>query len=61
MTKKTMTIEQALSVISEVINYCFEIRGYSNDDKTELAFREMVIEAENLIKDYLTKGLYNYE
>ena len=33
MTKKTMTTDQALSVISEVITFCFEIRGNSNNDK----------------------------
>lgn len=53
MTKKTMTTDQALSVISEVITFCFEIRGNSNNDKTELAFRKQVIAAENLINKKL--------
>ena len=53
MTKKTMTTDQALSVISEVITFCFEIRSNSNNDKTELAFRKQVIAAENLINKKL--------
>ena len=53
MTKKTMTTDQALSVISEVITFCFEIRGNSNNDKTELAWRKQIEAAEDLINQKL--------
>lgn len=55
MTKKTMTTEEALLIISEVINFCFEIRGYSNDDKTEKKWRNQILNAEDVIARALTK------
>lgn len=55
MTKKTMTTNQALSIISEVITFYFEIRG-KDDDKKELAWRKQIEDAENLINQKLTKN-----
>ena len=49
-----MTTDQALSVISEVITFYFEIRG-KTDDKKELAWRKQVEVAEDLINQKLLK------
>ena len=54
MTKKTMTTEDALSIIAEVITFYFEIRG-KVEDKTELDWRRQVINAEHVINQKLTK------
>ena len=54
MTKKTMTTEDALSIISEVITFYFEIRG-KTDDKKEIKWREKILEAEHIIAKELTK------
>ena len=56
MTKKTMTTYQALSIISEVITFYFEIRG-KDDDKKELAWRKQVEAAEDVINQKLNKQL----
>lgn len=54
MTKKTMTTEDASSIISEVITFYFEIRG-KTDDKKEIKWREKILEAEHIIAKELTK------
>jgi hypothetical protein len=56
MTKKTMTTDHALSIISEVITFYFEIRG-KTDDKKELAWRKQVEAAEDVINKKLNKQL----
>ena len=53
MTKKTMTTNQALSILAELITFNFEIRGNSNNDKTELNWRKQVIAAEKIINQKL--------
>ena len=53
MTKKTMTTDQALSILAELITFNFEIRGNSNNDKTELNWRKQVIAAEKIINQKL--------
>lgn len=55
MTKKTMTTEEALLIISEVITFYFEIRGNSNDDKTEKKWRNQILNAEDVINKALRK------
>lgn len=54
MTKKTMTTEDALSIISEVITFYFEIRG-KVEDKTEKNWRNKILDAEHIIAKELTK------
>ena len=54
MIKKTMNNKQALSIISEVITFYFEIRGRT-DDKKELTWRKQVEAAEDLINQKLNK------
>jgi hypothetical protein len=55
MTKKTMSTEDALLIISEVITFYFEIRGNSNDDKTEKKWRNQILNAEDVINKALKK------
>jgi hypothetical protein len=50
--KKTMTNDQALRILSEVITYYFEIRG-KTDDREELNWRKQVEAAEDLISKKL--------
>jgi hypothetical protein len=52
MTKKTMTNDQALRILSEVITYYFEIRG-KTDDREEINWRKQVEVAEDLISKKL--------
>jgi hypothetical protein len=57
MTKKTMTNDQALRILSEVITYYFEIRG-KTDDREEINWRKQVEVAEDLISKKLNiKGV----
>jgi hypothetical protein len=49
---KTMTNDQALRILSEVITYYFEIRG-NTDDKEEINWRKQVEAAEDLISKKL--------
>ena len=50
-----MTTEEALLIISEVITFYFEIRGNSNDDKTEKKWRNQILNAEDVINKALRK------
>jgi CHASE3 domain sensor protein len=50
--KKTMTNDQALRILSEIITYYFEIRG-KTDDKEEINWRKQVEAAEDLINKKL--------
>jgi hypothetical protein len=50
--KKTITTDQALRILSEVITYYFEIRG-KTDDKEEINWRKQVEAAEDLISKKL--------
>jgi hypothetical protein len=49
---KTITTNQALRILSEVITYYFEIRG-NTDDKEEINWRKQVEAAEDLISKKL--------
>ena len=50
-----MSTEDALLIISEVITFYFEIRGNSNDDKTEKKWRDQILNAEDVINKALKK------
>jgi hypothetical protein len=50
--KKTMTTDQALLILSDVITFYFEMRG-KTDDREELNWRKQVEAAEDLISKKL--------
>jgi hypothetical protein len=54
MKGQTMKVEDALTIISEVITFYFDIRGKA-ENKEELNWRKKVETAENLINQKLKR------
>jgi hypothetical protein len=54
MKGQTMKVEDALTIISEVITFYFDIRGKA-ENKEELNWRKEVETAENLINQKLKR------
>ena len=54
MKGQTMKVEDALTIISEVITFYFDIRGEA-ENKEELNWRKKVETAENLINQKLKR------
>jgi hypothetical protein len=50
--KKTITTDEALLILSDVITFYFEMRG-KTDDREELNWRKQVEAAEDLINQKL--------
>jgi hypothetical protein len=54
MKGQTMKVEDALTIISEVITFYFDIRGKA-ENKKELNWRKKIETAENLINQKLKR------